>query len=107
MFIDHEYIEGLLRDAAHASKEEIQSVLDKSRAGERLTHRDVAMLLQIADPEQQHQLYQIAGEIKQRIYGNRIVVFAPLYISDYCVNNCTYCGYKLDNEFVRRKLNMA
>lgn len=107
MFIDHEYIEGLLRDAAHASKEEIQSVLDKSRAGERLTHKDVAILLQIADPEQQHQLYQIAGEIKQRIYGNRIVVFAPLYISDYCVNNCTYCGYKRDNEFVRRKLTMA
>jgi 2-iminoacetate synthase len=49
-------------------------------------------------------MYKIAGDIKKSIYGNRIVVFAPLYVSDYCVNNCVYCGYKKCNEFPRRKL---
>ncbi len=49
-------------------------------------------------------MFKIAGDIKKSIYGNRIVLFAPLYISDYCVNNCVYCGYKNCNSFERRKL---
>lgn len=49
-------------------------------------------------------MFKIAGDIKKSIYGNRIVLFAPLYISDYCVNNCVYCGYKSCNGFERRKL---
>ncbi|MGL5638801.1 MAG: [FeFe] hydrogenase H-cluster radical SAM maturase HydG, partial [Cetobacterium sp.] len=69
-----------------------------------LTHMEVATLLQIKDKNQKKRLYEIAGEIKRSIYGNRIVVFAPLYVSDYCINNCTYCGYKRDNKFPRKKL---
>lgn len=107
MFINHEYIHELLEDAKNATKEEIQAVLNKAMMRERLNHMDIAILLQIQDGAQLEKMYAIAGEIKNRIYGNRIVVFAPLYISDYCVNNCTYCGYKRDNEFVRRKLTMA
>ena len=107
MFINHEYIEQLLQDAQNATKEEVQAVLDKSMRREKLNHKDVAVLLQINDQEQQERMYAIAGDIKNRIYGNRIVVFAPLYISDYCVNNCTYCGYRRDNTFARRKLTMA
>ncbi len=48
--------------------------------------------------------FKIAGEIKNSIYGNRVVVFAPLYVSNYCVNNCKYCGYKRDNKFARKRL---
>lgn len=107
MFINHEYIHELLEDAKNATKEEIQAVLNKAMMRERLNHMDIAILLQIQDGAQLEKMYAIAGEIKNRIYGNRIVVFAPLYISDYCVNNCTYCGYKRDNEFARRKLTMA
>ena len=50
------------------------------------------------------EIYQLAGEIKESIYGKRIVMFAPLYVSNYCINNCVYCGYKRDNKFIRRKL---
>ncbi len=107
MFINHEYIYELLESAKQATKEEIEAVLHKSMRREKLNHMDVAILLQIQDQEQMEKMFSIAGDIKNRIYGNRIVVFAPLYISDYCVNNCTYCGYKRDNTFARRKLTMA
>lgn len=104
MFINHEYIEGLLEDAKNASKEDVQRVLDKAKKTKGLTHKDIAILLQIEDKEQIEEMYRIAGDIKKAIYGNRIVVFAPLYVSDYCVNNCTYCGYRRNNKFPRRKL---
>lgn len=104
MFINHEYIGGLLEDAQNASKEDVQRVLDKAKKTKGLTHKDIAILLQIEDKEQIEEMYRIAGDIKKAIYGNRIVVFAPLYVSDYCVNNCTYCGYRRNNKFPRRKL---
>lgn len=104
MFINHEYIEGLLEDAKNASKEDVQRILDKAKKTKGLTHKDIAILLQIEDKEQIEEMYRIAGDIKKAIYGNRIVVFAPLYVSDYCVNNCTYCGYRRNNKFPRRKL---
>jgi 2-iminoacetate synthase len=104
VFINHEYIEGLLKESTTVSKEDIQKVLEKAKAKKGLSHRDIAYLLQVEDKEQIKDIYKIAGEIKQSIYGNRIVVFAPLYVSDYCVNNCVYCGYKKDNKFPRRKL---
>ncbi|MCY6370096.1 [FeFe] hydrogenase H-cluster radical SAM maturase HydG [Clostridium ganghwense] len=104
MFINHEYIENLLEEAKGASKEEIQKVLNKAEKKKGLSHKDIAILLQIEDEEQLKEMYSIAGDIKKSIYGNRIVVFAPLYVSDYCVNNCVYCGYKKCNQFARKKL---
>lgn len=104
MFIDHKYIESLLAEAKGASKEDIQKVLNKAKTKKGLAHKDIAILLQTEDEEQLKEMYKIAGDIKKSIYGNRIVVFAPLYVSDYCVNNCVYCGYKKCNEFPRRKL---
>lgn len=104
MFIDHKYIESLLEEAKGASKEDIQKVLNKAKTKKGLSHKDIAILLQTEDEEQLKEMYKIAGDIKKSIYGNRIVVFAPLYVSDYCVNNCVYCGYKKCNEFSRRKL---
>jgi 2-iminoacetate synthase len=104
MFINHEYIEQLLKEAQHTSKEDIGEILNRAKDKKGLSHKDIAALLQIEDEEQLKDMFKIAGEIKESIYGNRIVVFAPLYISDYCVNNCTYCGYKRDNKFPRKRL---
>lgn len=104
MFIDHQYIYNLLAKYQEVSKEQIQEVLDKAKLKRGLSHDDIAILLQTEDEEQLNQIYRIAGEIKRAIYGKRIVLFAPLYVSDYCVNNCVYCGYQKCNEFTRRKL---
>ena len=103
-FIDQEYIEEVLQKSEKTDYDEIERVLNKAQNKNGLTHIEVATLLQIKDKNQKKRLYEIAGELKKSIYGNRIVVFAPLYISDYCVNNCTYCGYKRDNKFPRKKL---
>ncbi|MFD3158542.1 [FeFe] hydrogenase H-cluster radical SAM maturase HydG [Haloimpatiens sp. FM7330] len=105
MFINHEYIENLLEEAKRATKKDIQEVLEKAKKKKGLSHEDIAILLQIEDEEQLREMYKIAGEIKESIYGKRVVIFAPLYISNYCVNNCLYCGYKKCNEFKRTKLN--
>ncbi|MEG2935922.1 MAG: [FeFe] hydrogenase H-cluster radical SAM maturase HydG [Clostridium sp.] len=104
MFINEEYINGLLEEAKGATKEEIQQVLKRAEKREGLSHKDIAILLQTKDEEQLNEMYKLAGEIKESIYGRRIVIFAPLYVSDYCVNNCVYCGYKRCNKFTRRKL---
>ena len=61
-------------------------------------------MLQLEDKDQLDSIYKIAGEIKESIYGKRIVMFAPLYVSNHCINNCLYCGYRRDNKFERRKL---
>lgn len=104
MFIDHDYIEKILEDSKNVSKNEIQSVINKARRREGLNHKEVGILLQVEDETQLDEIYKLAGEIKESIYGKRIVIFAPLYVSNYCVNNCVYCGYKRDNKFIRRKL---
>ena len=104
-FIDQSYIENLIVEAKNTSMEEIERILKKAENREGLTHKEVASLLEIKDEKQKEKLYQIAGKLKKAIYGNRIVVFAPLYVSDYCVNNCTYCGYKVENKFPRKKLS--
>ncbi|MBC7766299.1 MAG: [FeFe] hydrogenase H-cluster radical SAM maturase HydG [Hyphomonadaceae bacterium] len=104
MFNNEQYIEGLLEQAVEATNAQIIKVLQKAKTKKGLTPEEIATLLYIKDPMQLQELYDIAGQIKQSIYGNRIVVFAPLYVSNYCVNNCTYCGYKRDNKIARRKL---
>ena len=106
MFIDHQYIEKLIQDQQNVSNETIQQVLDKAEQKKGLTHEEVAILLNIEDEKQLQQLLEISGKIKNEIYGNRVVMFAPLYVSNYCVNNCKYCGYKRDNKFPRKKLTM-
>jgi 2-iminoacetate synthase len=107
MFIDHAYIESLLEEAKGATKEDIEKVLSKAKEKIGLNHKDIAMLLQIEENDQLKKLYEIAGNIKKSIYGNRIVVFAPLYVSNYCVNNCVYCGYQKCNSFERRRLTRS
>jgi len=106
MFIDHEYIERILEEAKNASRKDILNVLERAKKREGLSYEDIAILLQAEEKEDLDEIFKLAGEIKESIYGKRIVIFAPLYVSDYCVNNCAYCGYKRNNKFPRRKLTM-
>jgi len=106
MFIDADYIQNLLNDAKTISNEEITYILDKASSFEGLSHKEVAALLMCEDSKQISRIYEVAGKIKEHIYGNRIVLFAPLYISDYCVNRCKYCGYNCSHKFERKKLTM-
>ena len=68
-----------------------------------LTHREASVLLACEIPEKIEKMYEIAEEIKLAFYGNRIVIFAPLYLSNYCVNGCVYCPYHAKNKHIARK----
>ena len=112
-FIDHEEILETLRYAeAHKNDVElIDALLEKARpkptaggvhcAG--LTHREASVLLACDLPDKIEEMYKLANEIKLAFYGNRIVMFAPLYLSNYCVNGCVYCPYHLKNKHIARK----
>lgn len=107
MFIDKDYIEGLLAEAKHNPKDEdIQEILRKADNFEGLNHKEVAQLLMTDKQEHLDRIFEIALKIKEHIYGNRIVLFAPLYVSDYCVNQCSYCSYNCKHGFERHKLTM-
>lgn len=97
-----EYGKNMAKDKAYVGE-----LLNKAKTCIGLTHREASVLLNIEDTELLQEMFQSAKEIKEKIYGKRIVIFAPLYVSNYCVNNCQYCGYKHSNDsFTRKKLNM-
>lgn len=112
-FINHEEI---LETLEYAEKnknnvELIDQILEKARPVKTatgavchgLTHREASVLLACEIPEKVQQMYEIAKEIKLAFYGNRIVMFAPLYLSNYCINGCLYCPYHLKNKHIARK----
>ena len=99
---------------AEANKENyelIDEILEKARPVKKgngyvcrgLSHREASVLLVCENPEKVARMYEIAEEIKQAFYGNRIVLFAPLYLSNYCVNGCVYCPYHGQNKHIPRK----
>lgn len=106
-FINEEYIKDLLNKTSNVSNEDIDKVLDKASLMKGLNHQEVAILLNIKDEKQVERLHEISRNLKKAYYGDRVVLFAPLYLSDYCVNNCVYCGYRRDNKFERSKLSIA
>ncbi len=81
----------------------IVSILNKARECRGLTHREAAVLLVSEKPDLTEEIFALARDIKQRFYGNRIVMFAPLYLSNYCVNGCVYCPYHAVNKTIRRR----
>ena len=83
--------------------EVVDKILEKARLKKGLNHREAAVLLDCDIPEKVEEIYALAREIKQDYYGNRIVLFAPLYLSNYCVNGCVYCPYHLKNKHIPRK----
>ncbi|HNX23751.1 MAG TPA: [FeFe] hydrogenase H-cluster radical SAM maturase HydG [Spirochaetota bacterium] len=102
-FIDEDKISALLLNMSKPSNADVRNILLKAKELKGLTPEDAAMLLNIDDEEQFDMLFKTAFEIKQTIYGNRMVLFAPLYISNYCSNNCLYCGFRIDNKDIERK----
>ncbi len=105
IFIDEAEIVSALSDPAAADPGKQRASIEKALAGGRLGLGDTAALLAIRDGELRHRLFEAAGAIKQRIYGNRLVFFAPLYLTNRCTNNCLYCAFRRDNrELVRATL---
>lgn len=104
-FICHDEIADTLQYARGNCRniELVEAVLQKARDCKGLSHREAALLLECDDPAIIERIYSLANEIKHRFYGNRIVMFAPLYLSNYCVNGCVYCPYHAKNKTIRRK----
>ncbi len=104
-FINHqEILDTLKYSEAHKNDRElILEILEKARKRKGLSHRDASVLLMCEDKELNQQIYSLAEQIKKDFYGNRIVMFAPLYLSNYCVNQCVYCPYHLKNTHITRK----
>ena len=104
-FINHDAILETL-DFAEVNKnntELIDKILDKAKLKKGLTHREASVLLACDIPEKNAEIFKLAKEIKEDFYGNRIVLFAPLYLSNYCVNGCVYCPYHKKNTHIPRK----
>lgn len=104
-FINHDEILETLRyaDENKDNLELIDSIIEKARKRKGLNHREASVLLACEDKERLDALYSLAKEIKNDFYGNRIVMFAPLYLSNYCVNGCVYCPYHQKNKHIARK----
>ena len=104
-FISHEEILESLR-YAEENKDNlplIKEILAKARLEKGLSHREASVLLACENPEINEELFALAKQIKQNYYGNRMVLFAPLYLSNYCVNSCVYCPYHVKNKHIFRK----
>ena len=104
-FIDDAEIKETLRYAAENRNNIplIESILEKAARLGGLSHREAAVLLECGDPASIEKIYALAREVKRRNYGNRIVMFAPLYLSNYCVNECRYCPYHHHNTHIARR----
>ena len=86
-----------------ANKEVIDAILKKAREMKGISHKEAAVLLECELEEENREIEKLAKEIKERFYGKRIVMFAPLYLSNYCINGCLYCPYHLKNKHIARK----
>lgn len=104
-FISHQEIMETLAyaDENKNNRELVDQILDKARERKGLSHREASVLLACEDEEKNQEIYALAEQIKKDFYGNRIVMFAPLYLSNYCVNGCVYCPFHAKNKHIPRK----
>lgn len=104
-FIDHNEVNETLAFAEQNKKNAvlIDEILEKAKLRKGLSHREAAVLLDCDIEEKNKEIYALAQQIKKDFYGNRIVMFAPLYLSNYCVNGCVYCPYHMKNKTIARK----
>ena len=104
-FINHEEILETLQYAEENKNNEelITKLIEKAKLCKGLSHREASVLLACDIEEKNQEIYELAAKIKEDFYGNRIVMFAPLYLSNYCVNGCTYCPYHAKNKTIPRK----
>lgn len=104
-FINHEEILASLeygRSNKH-NRELIKAAIEKAKEVKGLSHREAFLLLSSEEEDLNEEVYKLANDIKRKFYGNRIVLFAPLYLSNYCVNGCVYCPYHLKNKTIHRR----
>lgn len=102
-FIDDDKIWAQLNKWENPSQEDVRRVLRKAEQCVRLDPEETAILIQNKDESTIQEMYELAHTLKQEVYGDRIVFFAPLYISDECANNCKYCGFRRSNNAIKRK----
>ena len=102
-FIDKARIEDLLAAAKSPDSSLVHAVIDKALMGLGLEPREAAVLLNTDDPDATERLFDAARQVKQTIYGKRLVLFAPLYLSNYCSNNCLYCAFRRENKAMKRR----
>lgn len=104
-FINHEEILATLNYAEENNHNEvlITELIEKAKLRKGLSHREASVLLACDIEEKNQEIYALAEQIKKDFYGNRIVMFAPLYLSNYCINGCTYCPYHMKNKHIARK----
>lgn len=102
-FINESYINSLLEDEKLNDKNLQREIIQKASDAKGLTLRESAALLNISDSELLDELFHKAKEVKEKIYGNRLVLFAPLYVTNLCVNNCLYCAFRKDNKELKRR----
>ena len=101
------YLENILTRTGRPSNRTIKAIIEKAGAKKGLSLEDVGHLVNLKDPQLINYLFRTASQIKQDIYGERLVFFAPLYVSDYCVNDCEYCNFHSRNkELKRRQLSL-
>ena len=103
-FIEPGEIEGLLAERARPARAKVRELLAKARELNSLTMQDVACLMLVEDPELLNEIFTTARNIKEEIYGSRLVFFAPLYISNRCSNECTYCAFRASNAALKRRM---
>lgn len=101
-FIELADIEGVLANSQEPSHDRVKEILDKSLTIETLTLEETAELLRVKDPEMLDLMKETALKVKLKVYDNRIVTFAPLYMGNFCVNNCKYCGFRTENADQKR-----
>lgn len=106
-FINDESLHGVLRNAVAPSPARLEEILAKSMAVQTLTPEETAALMCVADPDALARMRETGAAVKRKVYDNRIVTFAPLYLSNHCVNDCAYCGLRRSNsDMVRRTLSL-
>ncbi|MCB5229973.1 MAG: [FeFe] hydrogenase H-cluster radical SAM maturase HydG [Candidatus Cloacimonetes bacterium] len=101
-FIPTNKINEMIASESHAPESRIREIIAKSLDKNRLNPEETAALLSVTDPELKHLIQEGAKELKERIYGNRIVLFAPLYVGNECINDCVYCGFRISNKECQR-----
>ena len=105
--IDEKIIDEALRKTENPGEEDVLRIINKGKNKEGLEPEEAGILVNLKDKKLIEELYKVAGLIKEEIYGERLVFFAPLYLSDYCINNCAYCNFHSSNQDIkRRKLSL-
>ena len=102
-FIDEPFIYSLINDEKLNDELLQKEIIQKAKDSKGLSLKESAVLLNISNPEILEELFHTAKEVKEKIYGNRLVIFAPLYLTNVCVNNCLYCAFRVDNKELKRK----